>query len=216
MSKLTLVIGNKNYSSWSLRPWLWMKHLDLSFDEKLVRLYVEDMEQNLEPYHSNYKVPVLIDDDLEVWDSLAILEYLSQKFADQCAQFEPEAQAVMRSLCAEMHSSFMALRSEMPMNCRREPAPFSYSDMCRIDIARIEHLWQYAAQYSDGNGPWLFGSFSIADAMYAPVVFRLDRYRVAVSPESRLYMDSMLQHPAMVEWADAGKAEPWVIGEEER
>ncbi|MFT5219439.1 MAG: glutathione S-transferase [Planctomycetota bacterium] len=142
MSKLTLVIGNKNYSFWSLRPWLWMKHLDLSFDEKLVRLYVDDMVSNLESYPSNYKVPAPIDDDLYVWDSLAILEYLSQQYANRFAQINPAAQAVMRSLCAEMHSSFIALRNEMPMNCRRQPGPLKHSDDCKKDIARIKHLWQ--------------------------------------------------------------------------
>jgi glutathione S-transferase len=216
MTEFTLIIGNKNYSSWSLRAWLWMKHLDLNFSEKLINLYQDDTNQQLAEQHSNFKVPVLIHEDLEIWDSLAILEYLSALYPDQALLRNRQAQAVMRSLCAEMHSSFFSLRNELPMNCRREPTPLTISADCRTDINRIEAIWQYARQYSDGEADWLFGSFSMADAMFAPVVFRFDRYCIAVEPDTRQYMDRLLAHPAIIEWVNASRAEPWVLQEEER
>jgi len=216
MSKFTLVIGNKNYSSWSLRAWLWMRHLQLGFEERRVRLYHQDTPLHLDGLFSAAKVPVLIHRGLEIWDSLAILEYLSALFPEQALPAEIKAHAVMRSLCAEMHSSFPNLRSELPMNCRRECRSLEISAACATEIKRIEALWQFAQNYSDHRDHWLFGSFSMADAMFAPVVFRLDRYGVDVEAESRAYIERMLAHPAMLEWVEASHAEPWVIEEEER
>lgn len=216
MADFTLVIGNKNYSSWSLRPWLWMKHLQLDFDEILVQLYQQDMAENLSAYFSGGKVPVLIHGELQVWDSLAILEYLAGLYPERSGAGDPGARAVMRSLCAEMHSSFTSLRQELPMNCRRVPHALEMSAACHADIKRIEALWQYAGKYSDQQEQWLFGSFSIADAMYAPVALRLDRYAVEVNDESRAYIDRLLGHPAMLEWVAAGRAEERVIEAEER
>ena len=216
MSKFTLVIGNKNYSSWSLRPWLWMRHIGLEFDEVPVSLYSESMHDQLNPYFSNTKVPVLLHDGLEVWDSLAILEYLVSLSPDQGLPVDTGARAVARALCAEMHSSFAALRNELPMNCRRDPSPLLLSDTCIADIDRIQALWQHANGFSDGKGHWLFGSFGIVDAMFAPVAIRFHRYCVPLQESAAAYVELLLQHPAMVEWVAAGSTEPMVIEQEER
>jgi glutathione S-transferase len=138
MSELTLVIGNKNYSSWSLRAWFWMKHLGLEFNEIHVSLYTESMFDTLAPYFSNTRVPILIHQGHEVWDSLAILEYLVDLFPDHGLPTEQKAGAVARSLCCEMHSSFTALRNELPMNCRRQPAPSRYRRRTRTPPAHRE------------------------------------------------------------------------------
>lgn len=215
MSEFTLIIGNKNYSSWSLRPWVWMKHLGVDFDEIVVPLYESDTDEKLDKYFSNYKVPVLKHNDFEVWDSLAICEYIDELFP-QGLFWDPKQRAMMRSLCSEMHSSFTSLRSELPMNCRREPTHLAISDACQTDINRIQDLWQHAAKFSDGKADWLFGSFSIADAMFAPVVLRFHSYDVALNAKASAYVERMLEHPAMLNWIEAGRAESQVIQSEER
>ena len=216
MPEFTLIIGNKNYSSWSLRAWLWMKHLNIDFEEIVIPLYSDDTDALLGAYFSNSKVPVLIHDGTEIWDSLAICEYLAELYPQQGLLDDAKQRAVMRSLSAEMHSSFVGLRSELPMNCRREPGSLILSDICLADIDRIQMLWQYSADFSDGKDDYLFGSFSIADAMFAPVVLRFHRYNVVLNERSQSYMDTMLNHPAMLEWIEAGRAESEVIESEER
>jgi glutathione S-transferase len=216
MSDFTLVIGNKNYSSWSLRAWIWMRHLDLEFDEFPVSLYTEAMSDQLAPYFSNCKVPVLLHNGLEIWDSLAILEYLVSLFPKQGLPADLKARAVARSLCSEMHSSFVALRNELPMNCRREPSPLLLSSDCIADIDRIQALWQHAEKYSEGGDDWLFGNFGIVDAMYAPVALRFHRYQVPLSDPASAYVNRLLNHPAMTEWVTAARAETTVIEQEER
>lgn len=216
MSEFTLVIGNKNYSSWSLRAWLWMKHTGLDFDEEPVLLHSESLHDQLKPYFSNTRVPVLLHNGLEIWDSLAILEYLVSLSPASGLPDDTRARAVARALCAEMHSSFPALRNELPMNCRRLPSPLLLSDACTADIDRIQALWQHASVFSDGSGEWLFGSFSIVDAMFAPVVIRFHRYCVPLQDSAASYVKQLLQHPAMVEWIAAGSAEPMIIEQEER
>lgn len=216
MTEFSLIIGNKNYSSWSLRAWLWMKHLGIDFDEIIVYLNKEDTDQKLSQYFSANKVPVLIHKAFQVWDSLAICDYLAELYPDTGLLEDRQARATMRALCAEMHSSFVNLRSELPMNCRRMRSPVILSDDCLADITRIQNLWKHAANFSDGKAEYLFGSFSIADAMFAPVVFRFDRYKVPLDDHSSRYVELMLQHPAMIEWYEAGKAESEVIESEER
>ena len=213
MAEFTLVIGNKNYSSWSLRPWIYMKHLGMTFDEVPVSLFSDTMDEEVSPYFSNNKVPVLLHNDFQIWDSLAILEYVSTLYPENT---NPQRQAVIRSISAEMHSSFIALRSELPMNCRRKPAKLAISDDCIIDVDRIQALWQHASQFSDGKGNWLFGSFSMADAMFAPVALRFSRYLVPLQKHAAEYVDHVLNDPAMIEWIDAGSAEIKIIKAEER
>ena len=193
-----------------------MRHIGLEFDEVPILLYSEWMSDQLNPYFSNTKVPVLLHDGLEVWDSLAILEYLVSFSPEQGLPVDIRARAVARSLCAEMHSSFTALRNELPMNCRRQPSPLILSDACTADVDRIQRLWQHANGFSDGKGHWLFGSFSIADAMFAPVVIRFHRYCVPLRESAATYVERLLQHPAMVEWVAAAVAEPAIIEQEER
>ena len=217
MPDFTLIIGNKNYSSWSLRPWLWMKHLGIEFDEIVVPLYRDDTDDRLAAYFSNNKVPVLRHkEELEIWDSLAICEYLAELFPEQGQLVDSSARAVMRALCAEMHSSFMTLRNELPMNCRREPSTLLLSDACLADIERIQKLWEHAQTFSDNKDNWLFGSFSIADAMFAPVVLRFHRYQVPLNQTASNYIETMLKHPALIEWIAAGCAESEIIESEER
>jgi glutathione S-transferase len=216
VSDFTLVIGNKNYSSWSLRAWIWIRHIGLEFEEVPVSLYSDSMSDQLDPYFSNTKVPVLLHGDLEIWDSLAILEYLVSLQHGQGLPEDLKARAIARSLCAEMHSSFISLRNELPMNCRRDPSPLLLSDACIADIDRIQSLWQHAGKFSEDDGPWLFGSFGIADAMFAPVALRFNRYRVSLGKPAAAYVDRLLDHPAMIEWVAAGRAETIIIAEEER
>jgi len=212
MSKLILIIGNKNYSSWSLRPWIFMRQLGIEFTEKRIPLFTDTMEEDLAPYGSNTKVPVLLDDDLIVWDTLSIMEYVSEKYLNNIGwPIDANARAVARSVSAEMHSSFFDLRNELPMNCRKEFPGFNISAGVQTDIDRIAELWRkYRLEYGDG-GDWLFGNYSIADAMYAPVVLRLKGYGVTLGDIEESYMQTVLSQSAMQEWIEAGKQEKEVI-----
>lgn len=216
MSEYTLVIGNKNYSSWSLRPWLWMKQEGIPFVEKRVSLYTDSYKEELKPYFSNHKVPVLQDGELAVWDTLAILEYLAEKHPDKNGwPADSRARAVARSACAEMHSSFTALRHAMPMSCRKHFPDFEYDDAVQQDVDRISELWAYCREEFGQDGPWLFGAFSIADAMYAPVVLRFQTYDVALPSFAREYVNTMLENPHLIEWIEAGKNEIEVLAQYE-
>jgi glutathione S-transferase len=216
MSDYTLVIGNKNYSSWSLRPWLWMKQAGIPFTEKLIPLYTDTYKHELQSYFSNHKVPVLQDGDLVVWDTAAILEYLAEKHPESNGwPADTRARATARSISAEMHSSFIALRQAMPMNCRKQFPDFEYDDTVQQDIDRISEMWAYCREEFGQDGPWLFGNFSIADAMYAPVVLRFQTYDVALPSFAREYVNSMLENPYLVEWVEAGKNEVGIIAQYE-
>ena len=216
MTEFTLIIGNKNYSSWSLRVWLWMKHLGIEFDEIVVLLNKAETDETLSAYFSSNKVPVLIHKQLQLWDSLAICEYLAELYPERGLISNLQARATMRAFCAEMHSSFASMRRELPMNCRRSPSPVTVSDACKADIERIQDLWEHAPGFSNGGGDYLFGSFSMADAMFAPVVFRFHRYAVPVRERTSRYIELMLVHPAMLEWVADANAEKDVIESEER
>jgi len=216
MSGYTLVIGNKNYSSWSLRPWLWMKQAGIPFTEKLVSLYTDTYEEELKQYFSNHKVPILQDGDLVVWDTAAIMEYLAEKHPEANGwPADPRARAVARSVSAEMHSSFVALRSAMPLNCRKHFPDFDYADDVQKDIDRITDIWAFCRSEFGEGGPWLFGNFSMADAMYAPVVLRFQTYDVALSSFAREYVNTTLENSFLNEWVEAGKTEIEVIAESE-
>jgi glutathione S-transferase len=210
---LTLVIGNKNYSSWSMRPWLALKAGGIAFDEVLIPLYTgeADKKRILGFTHSG-KVPVLIDGDVTVWDSLAIIEYAAERFPQ--ARLWPEdraSRAHARSISAEMHSGFMALRSECGMNLHRPVGAIDLSADAHADIARIQQIWTECHQRYGTSGPFLFGAFGGADAMFAPVVHRFLTYAIEVKPELRGYIDAMISLPAFAEWTGAGLAETLII-----
>lgn len=216
MSPLQLVIGNKNYSSWSLRPWLLMKQMGIAFEEILIPLYRPETKDRILLYSPSGKVPALKEGERVVWDSLAIAEYLAEMFPRMNLWPEdPEARALARSVSAEMHSGFIALRGELPMNVRRKPAAVAMSEAARDDVKRIQEIWSSCRGRYGGGGPFLFGRFSIADAMYAPVTFRFTRYGVETDPVCAAYMASMEGLPAMREWMEASAAEPWIIAASE-
>ncbi|WP_256857687.1 glutathione S-transferase family protein [Solemya velum gill symbiont] len=175
MSKLTLVIGNKNYSSWSLRPWVFMKHYQVVFEEKRIALFTDTTTDELSIYNSNFKVPILKENEFEVWDSLSILEYVSEQYlSGQGWPADANARAVARSISTEMHSSFFNVRNELPMNCRKEFNGIKLSEGAVSEIERIKELWRRCRSEYGSGGEWLFGKYSIADAMFAPVALTLD------------------------------------------
>jgi glutathione S-transferase len=210
---LTLVIGNKNYSSWSMRPWLALKANDIAFDEVLIPLYTGDADKKrLLGFTQSGKVPALIDGDVTVWDSLAIIEYLAERFPQaHLWPLDRSSRAHARSICAEMHSGFAALRNECGMNLHRPVGAKSLSENARADIARIQQIWSECHERYGKTGPYLFGAFSAADAMYAPVVHRFRTYAIEVMPSTRDYMSAMGSLPAFKEWTSAGLAETLVI-----
>ncbi len=212
----TLVIANKCYSSWSLRPWLLLKQLGIAFDEVLVPLGQPDTPARIREHSPAGRVPVLKDGAVTVWDSLAIIEYAAERWPQ--AEAWPEergARALARSISAEMHSGFQALRNGCPMNLGKRFAPKDRGEAVSRDVARIDALWQDARERYGQGGPFLFGAFSAADAMYAPVVTRFETYSVKVSPVSHAYMDAILALPAFQEWRTAALAEPWFYKEDE-
>ena len=210
---LTLVIGNKNYSSWSMRPWLALKAAGIAFEERFIPLYTgeTDKKRILEVTRSG-KVPALIDGDVTVWDSLAIIEYVAERFPEAGIWPKDSAsRAHARSVSAEMHSGFAALRNECGMNLHRPVRAKPLSDSARADIARVQELWSDCrARYGKG-GPFLFGAFTGADAMYGPVVHRFRTYAIEVTPAARAYMDAMMAHPAFQQWTREGLAETLTI-----
>jgi glutathione S-transferase len=212
MAALKLVIGNKNYSSWSMRPWLALRANDIAFDEVFVPLYTDnkaDKDRILSVTLSG-KVPALIDDDVTVWDSLSILEYLAEKFPQKKLWPQsPASRAHARSISAEMHSGFAALRNECGMNLHRPVRAIALSDDARANAARIQEIWTEC--HRRYGGPFLFGAFSAADAMYAPVVHRFRTYAIEVAPGARHYVDAMMSLPAFQQWTREGLAETLVI-----
>jgi len=212
MSKLTLIIGNKNYSSWSLRPWIFMKQSQIAFSEKRIPLFTDTTDQKLSPYYSNYKVPVLLDGDFIVWDSLAIMEYLSENYLDSKGwPSEARAKAFARSISAEMHSSFFAVRNELPMNCRKKFDNFKIPSDVQKDILRIKDIWRKCKTEYGTQGNWLFGEYSIADAMYAPVVLRFVGYDVPLDGLEKTYVQYVIDQPYIKEWIEAGIEEKEII-----
>lgn len=210
---LQLVIGNKNYSSWSMRPWLALRANDIAFDEVFIPLYTGEADkQQILSFTRSGKVPALLDGDVTIWDSLAIIEYVAERFAE--AQLWPQdraSRAHARSISAEMHSGFAALRNECGMNLRRPVGAIPLSAAARADIARIQQIWIECRERHGKSGPFLFGAFGGADAMFAPVVHRFRTYAVEVAPLVRDYMEAMMSLPAFQEWTSAGLAETLVI-----
>ncbi len=203
---LKLVIGDRNYSSWSLRPWLAIKQAGLPFDEVLIRLRDSQTKIEIYKYSPSGKVPCLIDGDTIVWDSLAICEYLAEA-APSLWPAERQARAEARAISAEMHAGFGALRHSMPMEIHASKPHDGRSADVIADINRIVSIWESCRSRYDAKGPFLFGEFSIADAMFAPIVWRFLTYAVELPPVSRAWVETMCALPAMQEWRTAALAE---------
>lgn len=214
MAELHLTLGNKNYSSWSVRPWLALKASGLPFTETVLPLYAEETNAWLAANAPNRKVPLLEHGDLKIWDSLAIVEYVAE-LAPEAGLWprDREARAVARSACAEMHSGFQGLRQNLGMNARRRVEGFTVPEAAQADIARVQALWADCRKRfgEKAGGPFLFGAFSAADCCYAPVVSRFVTYGVELTPEAQDYVNAVMDHPFVREWMDDARAEPWVI-----
>jgi len=209
---MKLIIGNKNYSSWSFRPWIGLKAAAIAFDEEVIPLYAEGSKEQILAHSPAGKVPVLIDGATHVWESLAILEYAAEKFPDaHLWPSDPAARAHARAISTEMHAGFAALRNECGMAMWRPPARKDLSDDAKANIARIQALWTDARTRFGAGGPFLFGRFSAADAMYAPVVSRFETYAIDVTAPVAAYMQAMIALPAWQEWRRAALNESWVI-----
>jgi len=207
-----LTIGNKLYSSWSLRPWIVLRAFDIPFEETVIPLYRPESKARILQVSPSGKVPCLTDGDVRVWESLAIIEYLAEKFPEKAIwPTDPKARAHARAAASEMHAGFQALRSACPMNLGKRFARKDRGAAVAADVARVTALWRKARQSFGGEGPFLYGAFSAADAMFAPVVTRLDTYQVDVEPDTRAYMDAILSHPAFVAWREAALQEPWSL-----
>ncbi|MCK7612142.1 glutathione S-transferase family protein [Roseibium sediminicola] len=214
MPDFDLFIGNKNYSSWSFRPWIALRHKQIAFREHLVPFDFKNGNPDFAAFSPSMKVPVLKDGDLTVWDSLAILEYAAERHPE--AGLWPvatETRAFARAISAEMHSGFAALRSACPMNMRRRSDKLDVSKAVRKDVARIVAIWSECLEKS--GGPFLFGDFTIADAMYAPVVSRFATYRLSDDPVVRRYHEAMTGTEAWQAWQTDAVNEPWIVEEEE-
>ena len=213
---MQLVIGNKNYSSWSLRPWMLLSFFELDFEEVQASLQAEGLSDRLGQFSPTSRVPVLIDGELTVWDSLAICEYVSEQYlGGKGWPSDAAKRAEARAVTAEMHSGFAGLRREMPMNCRarRQVEP---SAQTLKDIARVDEIW---AKGMAAGGPWLFGEFSIADCFYAPVVMRFKTYAadsgVVLSAGAQRYQDFFLENAALNNWVSAAVQETEIVPEDE-
>ena len=209
-----LIIANKAYSSWSMRPWLVMRCFEIAFDEVVIPLDEPGSKAAFARYSPAGKVPILVDGDLTIWDSLAIVEYLAERHPDRPIwPRDAAARATARALSAEMHSGFAALRRCLPMNIRRDgtPAHLSAADgeLVLADVARIEAAWSEARARFGAGGPFLFGGFCAADAMFAPVVNRLQAYAVPVGDVALAYMTAIAALPAWRDWQAAALAEGW-------
>jgi len=209
---MKLVIGNKNYSSWSLRPWILMRQFDLPFEEIRVRINHPETKSEILRYSPSGRVPVLLDGGVTVWDSLAIAEYLAEKFPERGLwPREAPIRAHARSVACEMHSGFSALRQSMPMNCRADAPGVGRNADCLADIARIQAIWRDCRTRHAGKGPFLYGAFSVADAMFAPVVIRFTGYRVDLEPLAQAYCETLWSLPTLQEWVASGREESYRI-----
>ncbi len=220
MAEFTLAIGNRNYSSWSLRGWLIAKAAGIAFDEEFVRLKLPDTAAAIARHSPAGLLPVLAHNGLAVWDTLAIAEYLNELRPD--AGLWPTAaaaRAVARAVSAEMHAGFPDVRREMPMNIRGSFPGRGQTPDTRVQIQRMTGLWmdcrkRFAGSAARDDG-FLFGTFTVADAMYAPMVTRLRTYGVVLDPAAKAYCDAVFAWPAMAQWCDAAAHEPWLIAEYE-
>ena len=213
MNQLTLVIGNKNYSSWSLRPWLTMKKIGLDFTEIRIPLYTPESKQKLLEHSPAGKVPILHHGDITVWESLAICEYIAETFDSSLWPKDNQARAIARSVSNEMHAGFNALRNCMPMNIRAHLSGKGMNPQVKADIERIKTIWRDCRQFFGQQGDFLFGNFTIADAMFAPVVSRFVTYGVELDAVEQAYADTIWQLPEIQLWQDAASKEKETISE---
>jgi glutathione S-transferase len=213
---LVLIIGNKNYSSWSLRPWLAMKVAGIVFEETVISLDHPEFKATVLKYSPAGKVPILVDGDVRVWESTAILEYLAEKFpqAGLCPA-SPQARAHARAIIAEMHAGFLPLRREHPMNFWRPAQARARTPEAQANVERIDAMWAECRVRFGQGGPFLFGAFGAADAMYAPIVARFHTYAVEVGATARAYMHAVMELTAWAQWRDAALQEPWVLPQDE-
>jgi glutathione S-transferase len=209
---LTLVIGNKNYSSWSLRPWIAMKVAGIPFEEVLIPLYLPGSKEQILKYSPAGKVPILIDGDERVWESLSIMEHLAERFPDaRLWPADARARSLARSVSAEMHAGFQPLRQHCTMNLWLPPKARPMPPEVLENMTRIEAIWADCRKRFGQGGAFLFGNFGAADAMYAPVVARFHNYGLPVSAGTRAYMEAVMALPAWREWYDAAMKETWIM-----
>lgn len=206
------MIGNKNYSSWSLRAWLMLRHLGVDFQEVRVPLYTDGYKEKILEYSPAGKVPVLVEKGVTVWDSMAIIDHLAEEHPDVWPG-NAASRAYARSICAEMHSGFTALRNELPENIRAMGRKVEVSQAAEREISRIEEIWKTCRDVHSKEGSWLFGPFTAADAMYAPVAFRFITYGIRVGETAKQYMHTVLSDPHMKDWIRESAAEPEFIDE---
>ena len=216
MAKLNLIIANKNYSSWSLRPRLAMTMAGLEFDETLILLDTPDTKKQIAEHSKAGRVPILRHGKVAIWETLAILEYLAETFPEKNLWPKAKAaRAVARAISNEMHAGFSGLRNACPMNLRRPPKPVMMNDAIRADIARIEEIWRDCRKTYGKDGKFLFGKFCNADAMFAPVVTRFETYAIPVAKDTRAYMDAVLATKAFQKWKSEALKETWVLPHDE-
>jgi glutathione S-transferase len=214
MTKPVLVIGNKNYSSWSLRPYMMLAMAGIAFDEKLIHFGDPAFTKAVRKISGAARVPILLHNGNTIWDSLAIIEYLAETYPKKLVwPKNKKARSLARSAAAEMHSSFGAIRNACPMNLRRpvKLPPGGVSEAVQADVARIESLWAQCRKAHGKDGPFLFGKFTAADAMYTPVVARLQTFAIPVKPDTRRYMDAIMKTAAFQTWKTAGLKETWIV-----
>ncbi|PXX93826.1 glutathione S-transferase [Marinobacter vulgaris] len=203
-----LIIGNKNYSSWSLRPWLLLRELDIPFSEVKIPLYAEGSKEELLQYSPSGKVPAFCHESVTVWDSLAICEFVVDLYPEKnCWPLQLKDKAYARSISNEMHSGFFAIRNSLPMNCRKKMVFKNISESLKSDIDRVCEIWRICREKHPESGPFLFGDFSIADAMYAPIVLRFNSYGIPVGDTENDYMNTILSLSSLKEWVAEGIAE---------
>jgi glutathione S-transferase len=216
MNKVQLVIGNKNYSSWSFRAWLCLRKSGAQFDELLLPLDTPEFEEKIGDYSPSRRVPALWDDGQCIWDSLAICEYVNERFAGGSLWPEdPLRRGLGRAMAAEMHSGFPQLRNKLPMNCRASNRIVEMDANLQADIDRVFALWGDSRVCHADKGSWLLGEFSIADAMFAPVVLRLGSYDIPVPEDIQIYCEHLRADPDVQLWIDAALKEPWVVAADE-
>jgi glutathione S-transferase len=214
MTRLKLYVGNKNYSSWSMRPWLALKAAGVDFDDEVIPFDFPNGNPAIRAISETGRVPVLEHDGFKVWESLAIIEYVAELFPEK--RFWPEDRqdrALARAWSLEMATGFRALRNACPMNLRRPPKALAVTPDMQADIDRIIRIWSQARKKS--GGPYLFGTFSAVDAMFAPVVNRFETYVLTDDPEALDYMTAMKAHPAWIAWAADAARETWIVPEDE-